>query len=97
MKEITRLLTESERHIERAGCRYFCPASAGPVHTKELLATGRPRRSPGTSFSYDARRRSIFHFRSTGASAMKSLQNSRSRLMPASEESPWASVTDVRG
>src|SRR5271169_4098801 len=79
------------------GCKYLSAACGGPVHTKEQLATGRPRRSPGIFFSFGARRRSILHFRSIGASAMKSLQNSSRRRMSAPQHSPSASVTDVSG
>ena len=39
----------------------------------------------------------MFHFKSSGASAMKSLQHSRSARISASGDNPSASTTDVSG
>src|SRR5947199_1672124 len=97
IKDTTLLLTESGLHSESALSRYFLPVSGLPVQTKELLATGRPRSSTGTFSLCAARRRLMFHFKSSGASAMKSRQNSRSRRMLDSGHSPSASTTELRG
>src|SRR5258708_21110371 len=89
--------TESARHRESARSRYKRPASGSPVQTNELPATGRPRNSLGTLFACGARRRLMFHFKSSGASAMKSLQHSRRGRMADSGDIPSASTTTVRG
>src|SRR6267154_1021251 len=97
MNDTTLLLTESGWHMESARFKYGRPASGSPVQTKELLATGRPRSSIGTFFVCGARPRSMFHFKSRGAPAMKSLQHSRSGRISASGDSPSASTTEVSG
>src|SRR5258708_36010593 len=88
--------TESARHRESARSRYKRPASGSPVQTNELLATGRPRNSLGTLFACGARRRLMFHFKSSGASAMKSLQHSRRGRMADSGDIASANKTTVR-
>src|SRR5580704_1622027 len=91
------LLTEFGIHMDSARSKNGRPASGSPVQIRELPATGCPRSSIGTFFVCGARRRSIFHFKSIGASAMKSLQYSRSPRMSDSEDNPSASTTDVSG
>src|SRR5436305_13596470 len=97
IKDTTLLRTESGLHSESARSIYLRPVSGLPVQTKELLATGRPRSSTGTFSLCGARRRLMFHFKSSGASAMRSRQNSRSLRMPCSGHSPSDSTTDLRG
>src|SRR6516162_887307 len=95
--DVTLLRTESGAHNESACCKCGRPASGSPVQTKELLATGRPRSSSGTFLVCGASRKSMFHFKSSGASAMKSLQHSKSRRTPGSGHSPSASTTELSG
>src|SRR5580658_5855852 len=97
INDTTLLLTESDLHRERARSKYGRPASGSPVQISELLATGRPRRLTGTFFVCGARHRLMFHFKSNGASAMKSLQCSRSERMSVSGDNPSASTTAVSG
>src|SRR5271169_1827912 len=97
MNDTILLFTESGLHMESALCKYECPASGAPVQIKELLATGRPRSSIGVFFECEARRRSMFHFKSSGASAMKSLQHSRNPRISDSGANPSANTTDFSG
>src|SRR5271170_2794014 len=89
------LLTESALHIESARSKYGRPASGSPVQIKELLATGHPRSLMGTFFLCGASHRLMFHFKSSGASAMKSLQYLRSGRISGSGVNPSASSTAV--
>src|SRR5579862_5348093 len=76
---------------------YAAAASESPVQIKELLPTGHPRSPAGTLDVCGARRRSIFHFRSIGASGMKSRQHSSRRRMPAFSHNPCDSTTELSG
>src|SRR5260370_41936051 len=91
------LLTEVGVHMESARSKSERPAVGSPVQPKEYPATGRRRSSTGTLFVCGERRRSMFHFKSSGASAMKSLQYSRSERILPSGDNPSASTTAVRG
>src|SRR5215471_21780243 len=97
MNDTTLLLTESGLHRESARSRYGRPATGSPLQIRELLANGRPCSPIGTFLVFGARRRLMFHFKSCGASAMKSLQHFRSGRIPASGEYPSASTTAVSG
>src|ERR1700733_1451472 len=97
MNDTILLLTESGLHMESAPFKYGRPLSGSPVQTKEVLATGRPRSFVGIVSACGASRRSMFHFKSSGASAMKSLQYSSSGRISPSGQSPSASTTELSG